>query len=167
MRMFRCVRLAVVFFAAAAAGLPATAHSETQAESRNDQASFFLILSADSFLCMPCFERIIAFARVLPVGSSQAGLWAVVLYDPPETGADEESYRVMIARRAESVLRAHGLLCPIVLDEARKWQGLSSEGAGLLILDGRTRSVRAFPLPLAPEALIVIQEILKGDGYHE
>lgn len=113
------------------------------------------------------FRRIIAFARELPAGPCLAGLWAVVLYDPPGTGTDEGPYRVMIGRRAESVLRAHGFDCPIVVDQSRRWQGLSPEGAELVILEGRSRSVRAFPLPLEPEAMSLIQKIIKGEGYHE
>jgi hypothetical protein len=164
-RIFAWACLAVVACMVSAAKLPAQSESVTPPEGRSNLASFFLILNSDSLLCMPCFERLIAFTRAVPGGLGPAGLWAVVLYDSPPPGMDETSYRVMIGRRAESVLRAHGCACPVVVDESRKWQSLSLEPAELLVLDGRARSVRIFPLPLASEDLALVQGIIKGEDH--
>jgi hypothetical protein len=139
---------------------------------RNDTApdqpvALFLILRADMFLCAPCLDRVLAEVRDLAARSGHASLWWVVLYSRPEAGTDERAYRSMVARRAESVLRANGCPGPLVIDEAASWRGMPSEPAGLLVLDSRSGTAHRFNLPLPVEGSELLDRILNEGGDHD
>lgn len=129
--------------------------------------SCLLLLEADAFLCSPCLSRTLGFIQGFHSDLGRAGLWAVVLYDKPKANVDETLYRRMIGRRAESVFKANRIHCPVVIDEAAKWRGFSVSGAGLVVFDSGTRSVRTLALPLSPDALKIIQRIINQGGTHE
>lgn len=129
--------------------------------------SVLLLLKADTFLCAPCLDRILAEMSGLSRKSGRAILWSVVLYPPPEAGAHEDENRSVVIRRAESVLRANGLEGPLVVDEAKAWQEACPEAAALLVLDGRSRSIHRFALPLPPEGVALLNGILNEGGDHD
>ncbi len=131
------------------------------------QVSFLLILRADSFLCAPCLDRILAGITGLRRKYDRVPFWSVVLYAPAEAGPDADAYRSVVTRRAESVLRANGLAGPLVVDEARAWQEACPQSAALLVLDGGNRRARRFPVPLTPETLEDLAGIINDGGGHD
>lgn len=131
------------------------------------QVSFLLILRADSFLCTPCLDRTLTGIAGLRRKFGRASFWTVVLYARVEAGANASAYRSMVTRRAESVLRANGLEGPLVVDEARAWQEACPESAALLVLDGRNRSARHFPVPLTPETLALLESLVSEGDDHD
>lgn len=144
-----------------------TAASSPDGKAPSPVVSLFLLVEAESFLCTPCLDRVLSGVRDIARLAGGATLWSVVLYSAPTAGQDEESYQSIVARRAESVLRANGFDGPLIIDRASRWNGTSLEGTGLLVLDSRTRSARRFSLPLAPEALSLVTRILTEGGTHD
>ena len=134
----------------------------------SSSGTFFLLLflDGDALLCSPCLNRTLGFIRELPSDLRRTGVWIVVYYRRPKAGVDETLYRTMIGRRAGSVLKAHGLLCPVVVDEAEKWDGLIKKGTDLLVLDSRMRSARTFALPLSADARDFIHHITETGENH-
>lgn len=129
---------------------------------------FLVLLEADAFLCSPCLDRVLAFCRALPAENGRVHLGAVILCSKPKKDWDEAEYRRMIGRRARSVFQANRLNCALVVDEAQKWSAFTAQGAGLLVIDGRTQSVRSFPLPLEQHVLrTILPKPDKGGDPHD
>lgn len=127
-----------------------------------------VLLEADAFLCSPCLDRTLAFCRAIPTDNGGVHLGAIILCRKPKKDWDDSEYRRMIGRRARSVFQANGLTCPLVIDEAQKWSAFTAQGAGLLVIDGRTQSVQSFPLPLEQRVLqTILSKPDKGGDPHD
>lgn len=131
------------------------------------KVSCLLVVEADSFLCLPCLDRLLDFARAVPPGSDRVSLWAVVVFDPARPGTDDARRKTLIARRATAAFRAHGLEWPIVVDDAAKWRALAPPPATLLVLEERTRRSWTYPLPLTPSSEDELLGLIKGEAKHD
>ncbi len=125
-------------------------------ERPTDEIFLFVLIEADAFLCSPCLGRTLDLCREVGPNQSRVHLGAIVLYQRPTRDVDPEPYRLMVARRAQSVFRANGLTCPVMVDEAGHWEAYSSQGMDLVVLDGRTHIVRGLALPLERAELEMI-----------
>ena len=127
----------------------------------------WLLLDADAFSCSPCISRDLGFIRDMPADLLRANLWIVVLYNPPQSNADEALRRRLISRRADAVLKAFHLDFPVVIDTTEKWRGFSAAGPALVVFDSVTRSARTIVLPFSPDDREAIRKILhRGDQPH-
>jgi hypothetical protein len=122
----------------------------------------FVLLSADAFLCGPCLGSWLDFRHQVPEIAEGDRLWAVVLCPWDRWGGDPRPYRRMVSRRTESAFRALRFEIPVVVDAAENWERLSFQGAGLVVMDGRTGAVHGYPLPLTPDGLKAVRDILQG-----
>ncbi len=161
--MIQPVALPAIILAALAA-VSATGANPVylQAFPGTEAVSCLLFLDPAMFLCMPCLDGVLRFAREVPGGEGRSVIWGIVLHGEPPRGTDIGKYRLGLARRARSALRASGLDCPIAVDDAARWRACTSGGTGLLVLDGRSSLVRAFRLPLEPSAEELIKSLLRG-----
>ena len=133
-----------------------------------DEVFLFVLIEADAFLCSPCLGRTLDLFREVEPNQARVHLGAIVLYQRPTTDVDLEPYRLMVARRAQSVFRANGLTCPVMVDEAGHWEAYSSRGMDLVVLDGRTHAVRGLALPLEPAVLkTILQAQTQGGNTRE
>lgn len=148
--------------------LTAAASFAGRTGSPTEEVFIFVLVEADSFLCSPCLGRVLDFCREAGRCRNRVHLGAIVLLQPPKTSDKREPYRLMVARRALSVFRANGLALPIVVDEAGRWEPYASQGMDLVILDGKTHSVRGLSLPLEPDILeAILQAQTQGGNFHE
>ena len=133
-----------------------------------DEVFLFVLIEADAFLCSPCLGRTLDLCREIEPNQARVHIGAIVLYQRPTTDVDLEPYRLMVARRAQSVFRANGLTCPVMVDEAGHWEAYSSRGMDLVVLDGRTHTVRGLALPLEPAVLkTILQDQTQGGNARE
>jgi hypothetical protein len=168
MRKFLLPALAVLLVLQSGSARDVNMFSWSGPGASQGEVFLLVLLEADAFLCSPCFDRVLAFCRSLPAENDGVHLGAVILCRNRKKEWDEAEYRRMIGRRAKSVFQANRIICSLVIDEAQNWSAFTAQGAGLLVIDGRTQTVRSFPLPLEPSVLrTILPKTDKGGDSHD
>lgn len=118
-----------------------------------------VFLEFDDLLCVLCAESLLTLYQALPPHIQRERVWMMIRVDPAR--CDEKTKKIVL-KKIEGFMRANGLCVPVSVDFSSLSVSTVSDGSFVLLLDGKTLSIRRYDFPLASDVLSqVLDKILR------